>query len=30
MHGSERIGIETVVKNCGERIMKKIRYRGGV
>ena len=30
MHGSTRIGIETVVKNNGERIIKKLRYRGGV
>ena len=30
MHGSKRIGIETVVKYNGERIIKKLRYRGGV
>ena len=30
MRGSKRLGIETVVKNNGERIMKKLRYRGGV
>ena len=30
MRGSKRLGIETVVKNNGERVMKKLRYRGGV
>ena len=30
MRVSERIGTETVVKNIGERIIKKLRYRGGV
>ena len=30
MCGSKRIGIETVVKNNGDRIIKKLRYRGGV
>ena len=27
MCGSERIGIETVVKNNGEKIIKKLWYR---
>ena len=30
MHGSKRVGIETVVTNNGERIIKKLQYRGGV
>ena len=30
MHGSKRKGFETVVKNNGERIIKKLWYRGGV
>ena len=30
MRSSKRIGIETVGKNNGERIIKKLRYRGGV
>ena len=32
MHSSKRIGMETFVnfKNTGERIIKKLRYRGGV
>ena len=28
MRGSKRIGIETVAKNNGERIIKKLWYRG--
>ena len=30
MRGSKRMGIETVAKNNGERIMKKLWFRGGV
>ena len=30
MRGSKRMGIETVAKNNGERITKKLRYMGGV
>ena len=30
MRDSKRIGIETVAKNNGERIIKKLRYRGWV
>ena len=30
MRGSKRIGMETVVKNNGERIIKKLWYRGGM
>ena len=30
MRGSKRMGIETVAKNNGERIIKKLWYRGGV
>ena len=30
MRNSKRIGIETVVQNNGERIIKKLRYRGGI
>ena len=29
MRGPERIGIETVVKNNGKRIIKYLRYRDG-
>ena len=29
MRGSKRIGIETVAKNNGERIIKKLWYRAG-
>ena len=30
MHSSKWIGIETVAKNNGERMVVKLRYRGGV
>ena len=30
MHDSKRIGIETVVKNNGDWIIKKLQYMGGV
>ena len=30
MRSSKRIGIETVVKNKAEKIIKKLWYRGGV
>ena len=30
MRGSKRMGIETVTKNNGERIIKKLWYSGGV
>ena len=30
MRGSERIGIETVEKNNGKRILEKLWYSGGV
>ena len=30
MRGSKRIGIEMVAKNNSERIINKLRYRGGV
>ena len=30
MRGSKRIDIVTVAKNNGERIIKKLWYRGGV
>ena len=30
VRGSKQIGIETVGKNNGERIIKELRYRGGV
>ena len=30
MRGSKRIGIETVAKNNGDRLINKLWYRGGV